>query len=80
MLITDADLRKNKYSKDILIENICNLSNKLIIRTQILDYDFCVNYMLNEEYHESVEESYFITVDFILKYQPHLKVEFGRSL
>ena len=72
--LTDEDLRKNKYPLDILIKNVCNLSTKTLLRWQILDADFCKKYILDESYL-SVEESYLVTYDYILKTQPHLKFE-----
>jgi hypothetical protein len=37
--------------------------------------DFCKKYILNEKYHLSFEDSYLITISYVLKKQPHLKYE-----
>jgi hypothetical protein len=70
--LTDEDLRKNKYPIDILIKNVKNLSIKTLLRWQHLDADFCKKYILNEKY-QSVEDSYLVTYEYILKHQPHIK-------
>ena len=72
--LTDFDLRKNKYPLDVLIKNVDNLSIKTLLHWQHLDADFCKKYILNEEY-QSVEEYYAITIEYVLKLQPHIKYE-----
>lgn len=69
--INDSDLRKKLYSIEELIENIDHLSIKTLLRWQKLDADFCKKYVLNEEY-QCVEEKYLITIEYIIKRQPHL--------
>ena len=69
--ITDSDLRKQKYPMEILIKNIDHLSISTLLRWQRLDADFCIKYILNEDY-QSVEEKYKVTSEYILKRQPHL--------
>jgi hypothetical protein len=70
--INDQDLRKKKYSIDLLEKNIDNLSISIILKTQILTADFCVKYILNEEYASCVEETYICDLD-VLYHQPHIK-------
>lgn len=72
--LTDADIRKQKYPIHILIENVNHLSISTLLRWQILDAGFCKKYILNEEY-QSVEEKYKVTIDYVLKRQPHLTYE-----
>lgn len=69
--INDSDFRKKLFPIEELIKNIDNLSIKTLLRWQKLDADFCKKYILNEEY-QSVEEQYLITIEYILKRQPHL--------
>ena len=71
--LIDEDLRKKIYPLDILIKNVDNLSIKTLLRWQILDSKFCKKYILDEEY-QSVEDYYLITIDYVLKMQPHFKI------
>jgi len=70
--INDQDLRKKKYSIDVLEQNIDNLSISTVLNTQILTPEFCVKYILNEEYASCVEETYICDFD-VLQRQPHIK-------
>jgi hypothetical protein len=72
--IKNSDLRKAQYSIEDLTRNVENLEISTLLRWQKLDADFCKKYILNEEY-QSVEDSYLVTIDFILERQPHLKYE-----
>jgi hypothetical protein len=72
--INDQDLLKNKYPIDILEKNIDYLSISRILSTQILTPDFCVKYILNEEYASCVEETYICDLD-VIQHQPHIKQE-----
>jgi hypothetical protein len=72
--IQNSDLRKKLYPIEDLIKNVQNLEISTLLRWQKLDVDFCKKYILNEEY-QSVEDSYLVTIDYILKRQPHLKYE-----
>jgi len=69
--LTDLDLRKNKYPIDVLIKNFNYVSNTALLLYQTLDADFCKKYILNEAY-QTVEESYKIDIEYVLKRQPHL--------
>ena len=71
-MITDQSLLKTKYSIDILEKNIDNLSITRILRTQILTPEFCIKYILNEDYASCVEETYICDID-VLHNQPHIK-------
>jgi hypothetical protein len=70
--LTDEDIKINKYPLEVLIKNVLNLSIKVLVSNQYLDADFCNKYVLNEEY-QTVDESYLIDIDWVLKRQPHLK-------
>lgn len=72
--LTDDDLRKNKYTLDILEKNINHLSLITLVRCQLLDADFCKKYILNEEYQDR-EEFEKITIEWIMQWQPHLKYD-----
>jgi len=71
-MITDQSLLKTKYSIDILEKNIDNLSITRILRTQIITPEFCIKYILNEDYASCVEETYICDID-VLHNQPHIK-------
>lgn len=70
--LNDQDLLRNKYSIELLEKNIDNLSISRILNTQILTPEFCVKYILNEEYASCVEETYICDLD-VLTRQPHIK-------
>lgn len=72
--LNDLDLRKKQYPVDVLIKNMYNLSTTGLVNYQKLDADFCKKYILNEEL-QCVEEQYKITIEYVLKRQPHLKYE-----
>jgi len=67
----DLDLENNQYSMDILAENIYALDLRVILKTQILDAQFVVNYILNPNYQLSEDEER-ITVRDVLVNQPHI--------
>lgn len=66
------DLNKKHYCEEMLVKNIDKLDLRNILSTQKLSLEFCSKYILNEQYHKCVEDSYLDMSD-ILKYQPHLK-------
>lgn len=70
--LNDQDLLKKKYSIELLEQNIDNLSISRILNTQILTPEFCVKYILNEDYASCVEETYICDID-VLHRQPHIK-------
>ena len=74
ILLNDTMLRSKKYDIATLERNINNLSFKTILHTQHLTAEFCVKYILNEEYVSCVEDS-FICVGEILNAQKHLTLE-----
>ena len=74
IIINDSDLLKNKYPISVIEDNIYNLSLFRILYTQRLTPEFCVKYILSEDYASSVEETYICDKD-VLYYQSHLKQE-----
>lgn len=70
-MINNIDLYKKKYEQPQIEENIKYLSIQTILKTQIIDYHFVINYIFNDDY--CFEEETYLTWDDIYKYQPHLK-------
>ena len=65
---------KQKYSiKDLefIVENFKGVSLKKIVQTQELTKDFCVNFILNDEY-QFLDYDDGISVQYILEYQKQL--------
>ena len=65
------DLYNNKYSRQILKDNIYAVKLIDILKTQKIDVTFAVRYILNNKYqiHDSDDN---ITAPVVLKYQPHI--------
>lgn len=74
MKIHYLDLDNIQYDMKTLADNIQTMSLLKIVRKQKLTLDFIKEYVLNEEYHASVEETY-IDKYFVLQYQKHIKPE-----
>ena len=70
-IITTDDLYKNQYDYETLKTNIYAVSLIDILRTQILTVDFCVKYILNEDF-QFCEEDKLITMNMVKKCQPHI--------
>ena len=70
--IQNIDLYKKQYSLEILQQNVMSLSFAIILQTQHVTPEFCVKFILNDDFYEGVEESYLYTVDYVLKKQPHI--------
>ena len=80
MLITKEDLYKNQYDYTTLKNNIYCVSLLDILKTQRLTADFCVKYILNEDF-QILDEDQNITLDIVKQYQPHiLDIDFVGSL
>jgi hypothetical protein len=60
-----------QYDMETLAANIETLSLLKIVRKQKLTLEFIKNYILNEDYQVTVEESY-IDKHFVLLYQTHI--------
>jgi len=67
----NIDLKNNKYSMDVLRENIYATGLFEILRTQTITEEFAVNYILNERFQLSDDEEK-ITIEYVLKMQPQL--------
>lgn len=79
MLITKEDLYNNQYDYESLKTNIYCVSLLDILKTQRLTSDFCVKYILNEEF-QILDEDQNITLDTVKKYQKHItETEFINS-
>ena len=73
------DLYNKKYSMDILKENIYAVSLMDILKTQIIDVNFAVYYILNMKYQ--LHENDNITAPIVLHYQPHISyIELQKAL
>ena len=72
MIINNSELYNNQYNLNILKKNIERLNLKTILNTQILNVEFCIDYILNEEYHKTDEDGY-IDIHDIISSQPHIK-------
>ena len=70
--ITDRDLFTAKYDTKTLEDNIDDLDFKIILNTQILTAEFCVKYILNDDYASCVEDTYYFTDGKVLMKQTHL--------
>jgi len=73
--IDNSDLRINKYNIETLERNVDNLNMKTCVNTQVLTAEFCVKYVLNEDYMSCIEDTYCIDTGYVLKRQPHLTYE-----
>lgn len=66
------DLRNVKYDIKTLEAHVDDIHMKTCVNTQILTAEFCVKYVLNEEYMSCIEDTYCIDTGYVLKRQPHL--------
>ena len=64
------DLYNNKYDMKILKENIYAVKLIDILKTQKIDVNFAVKYLLNKKYQ--IHEDDNITSYVVLKHQPHI--------
>jgi hypothetical protein len=72
VIISDIDLFTNKYDIKILEDNVNHLDSKILLRTQILTAEFCIKYILNDDYASCIEDTYYFTDGKVLSNQPHL--------
>ena len=70
----DLDLDNQQYSMKELKLNIYALCFFKILKTQKIDADLAMNYILNPNYQMTPEEEK-ITMNYVMKMQPHLKVK-----
>lgn len=71
----ELNLHKYKYDIETLEKNIDTICVKTCVNTQILTAEFCVKYILNEEYMSCIEDTYCIDKGYVLRRQPHLTDE-----
>jgi hypothetical protein len=67
------DLYNNKYDRNTLKKNIYAIKLIDILKTQTIDVNFAVRYILNKKYQLHKEDD--ITAPLVLKYQPHIKYD-----
>jgi CRISPR/Cas system-associated protein Cas5 (RAMP superfamily) len=67
------DLYNNQYDRKILKENIYAVKLMDILKTQKIDVNFAVRYLLNKKYQLTREDD--IRSPDILKYQPHISYD-----
>ena len=72
--ITYLDLDNIQYDMKTLSNYIETMSLLKIVRKQKLTLEFIKDYILNEKYQTTVEETY-IDKYFVLQYQKHVKLE-----
>jgi len=65
------DLYNNKYSREILKQNIYAVKLTDILITQTLDISFIVRYILNPNYQLSDEDQQ-LDIKKVLQFQPHI--------
>jgi hypothetical protein len=65
------NLHNNAYDREVLKHNIYSVNLLDILKTQKLDVNFIVRYILNERYQLTLEEET-INVKTVLLYQPHI--------
>lgn len=68
------DLKNNYFSQEILKKNIYALNLIELLKTQKIDADFAVKYLLQKKYQLTKEEQ-FITPKIVLHFQPHISKE-----
>jgi hypothetical protein len=66
------DLYNNKYSRQVLKDNIYAVKLIDILKTQKIDVTFAVRYILNKNYQINDDDND-ITISVVLNYQPHIK-------
>ena len=73
-IISNLDLYSYRFPLDVLEKNINSLDLRTLIKTQDLDYDFVVNFVLNEEYQITPEEK---TIDMydVAYNQTHINID-----
>jgi hypothetical protein len=73
VIITNEDLLTNRYTIDQLKCNIYNVSLVSIVKTQKLDVEFCVDYLLNKDF-QLLEEEEQISIQMIMDFQSHIEL------
>lgn len=66
------NLRQHQYDIATLIAHVDDLNMKECVNSQVLTAEFCVKYVLNEEYMSCIEDTYCLCYGYVLQRQPHL--------
>ena len=72
--ICNEDLASTQYDSKTLEKNLNNLDMMVILRTQTLEINFIVNYILNEEY-QILQSEKDIDIWLVLCLQKHISKE-----
>jgi len=73
--IKNVDLFTQQFDIDTLVRNIDKLDLKTILRTQKLTVEFCVDYLMNDDYMSCVEDTYYFVANIIIFYQKHITMD-----
>jgi hypothetical protein len=68
----ELNLHQQKYDIETLEQNVDYIDMKTCVNTQILTAEFCVKYVLNEDYMSCIEDTYCLDYGYVLRRQPHL--------
>jgi hypothetical protein len=68
----ELHLYQQKYDIETLEKNVEHIDMKTCVNTQILTAEFCVKYILNEDYMSCIEDTYCIDLGYVLRRQSHL--------
>lgn len=71
----ELNLRQQKYDMETLEKHVDKIDMKTCVNTQILTAEFCVKYVLNEDYMSCIEDTYCLDYSYVLSRQPHLTKE-----
>ena len=69
--LSNEHLNLNNYDLTRLEKNLPNLDMAVILRTQTLDINFIVNYILNDKY-QFLESEKDIDINDVLSHQKHI--------
>lgn len=69
--ICNEHLTLYQYDTNVLEKNLENLDMNVILRTQTLDIDFIVNFILNDKY-QILESEKNIDIYDVLSFQKHI--------
>jgi len=75
MKIHTCDLYNQKFSEEVLIENLDHLNLKIVLNTQKLSAKFCIDYILCMDIDSGDEDSYLFDVTHIMNKQPHIQMD-----
>jgi hypothetical protein len=66
------DLYNNKYDRETLKKHIYEVKLIDVLKTQMLDMEFIVRYILSDLYQFHIDDMN-ISVEDVIKYQPHIE-------